>query len=191
MEGKLENPQPTEDKEQQTASQLVPLVYDRLRQAARGLMAREGQGHSLQATALVHEAYLRVKKSDNQPQWCGPSHFSAIVMEVMRRILVESARRKKRLKHGGEMTRQDLDPGMIEGRGEDDLVLALDEALTELTAVNSGWANLVKLRYFLGLTMPEAARDLGVSPRTADAWWASARVWLQNRLALDIGELMK
>lgn len=168
-----------------TPSGIFPVVYDELHAAARRLMARESEGHTLQATALVHEAYLRVSGAGRQLRWADASHFSAVVVESMRRILVESARRKKRLKRGGGVTRQNLPPEEIADAAADDALLALDEALTALAAVNTHWADLVKLRYFAGCTVPEAARALGVSPRTADAWWASARLWLRNRLDLD------
>jgi len=190
MDEKPPGPPPDDGVQPHTPSRLVPLVYDQLRAAAHRLIAREAPGHSLQTTALVHEAYLRLSKPEPERRWGGPSHFSAVLVEVMRRILVESARRKKRLKRGGGMTRQDLEPGALEAPGDDDTLLALDEALTALAAVNASWAELVKLRYFGGLTVPEAARALGVAPRTADAWWAAARNWLKNRLALDIAEVI-
>jgi RNA polymerase sigma factor (TIGR02999 family) len=166
---------------------LFPVVYDELRAAAHHLMAREADGHTLQTTALVHEAYVRVTKSESPRPWAGPSHLAAVVVEVMRRILVESARKRGRLKRGGAMSRQDVDPAAIAGSAVDDALLALDEALTGLAAVNANWAELVKRRYFLGMTVPEAARSLGVSPRTADVWWAAAREWLKGKIALDDG----
>lgn len=172
----------------ETPSRLLPLVYGELRTAADRLLAQESPGHSLQATALVHEAYLRVTKPGCDPQWSGPAHFSAVLVEVMRRILVESARRKKRLKRGGSMTRQELTPDEIADSHEVETILALNEALDELAVVNMGWAELVKMRYFFGMTIQEAAATLGVAPRTADSWWASARLWLQKKLALDIGD---
>lgn len=178
------------DERPQTASRLLPIVYDQVRGVARGLMAREASGHSLQPTALVHEAYLRLSKSDGQSHWVDPTHFSSVLVEVMRRILIESARRKKRLKRGGGMNRQDLDAAQIEDPAGDDSLLALDEAMVALAAINPGWAQLVKLRFYLGLTVPEAAASLAVSPRTADAWWASARAWMQHRLAVDLDDVV-
>ncbi len=171
-----------------TMSELLPLVYEALRKAARNQMAREAPNHSLQATALVHEAYLRLTRSEKERHWDGPAHFYAAITEVMRRILVENARRKKRLKRGGGMARHHVDPNSIRAPECDDDVLVLDEALTELAARDPAWAELVKLRYFMGMTVPEAARVLGVSARTADSWWADARAWLRQRLAVDIGE---
>lgn len=183
---------PESGESSQTAGRLLPVVYDRLRNVAHGMMAREGGGHTIQGTALVHEAYLRLTKPGRKPEWRGPSHFSGVVVGAMRRILVERARRKKRLKRGGGMTRLDLDPaGIADDRDGDEALLALDEALTALAAVNPGWAELVQLRYFLGMTVPEAARELGVSPRTADAWWAAAGRWLREKLALDLDTVVE
>lgn len=169
-----------------TPSRLLPQVYGELRSAADRLLTREGVGHSLQPTALVHEAYLRVSKPGAQVQWNGSAHFRAVVVEVMRRILVESARRKKRLKRGGTMNRLEVSPEEIADTREADTVLAVNDALAALAQVNMCWAEVVNLRYFLGLTVAETAAALGVSPRTADVWWASARQWLKTKLAIDI-----
>jgi RNA polymerase sigma factor (TIGR02999 family) len=173
-----------------TSSQLFPLLYEDLRNAAHAQMNGERLGQTLQATALVHEAYLRLSKSEKQPQWNGPAHFFAAVTEVMRRILVENARRKKRVKRGGRLTRQELDPNAIRAADVDEDVLLLDEALDQLARHNEKWAELVKLRFFIGMTIPEAARVLGVAPRTADSWWAGARAWLREKLALEIDGIL-
>jgi RNA polymerase sigma factor (TIGR02999 family) len=177
------NPEPPS-----SASRLLPLVYEELRGLAKAQMARENPNHTLQGTALVHEAYLRLTRPGEERRWNGQAHFCAAVTEVMRRILVDSARRKKRLKRGGDLTRQGLDADALQAAEADGSILALDEALTELAGHNPNWAELVKLRYFMGLTVPDAARILDVSPRTADSWWAGARAWLRQKLALDIGE---
>jgi RNA polymerase sigma factor (TIGR02999 family) len=170
------------------AAELLPLVYDELRKLAAQRLAQEKPGHTLQPTALVHEAYLRLVGSERQgssPPWTGRGHFFAAAAEAMRRILVENARRKRRDKHGGGAARFDVtavDPPAPEPR--DDL-LALDEALTLLAAEDRQAADLVQLRYFGGLALPEAAEALGVSPRTADRLWAYARAWLHRRLKAD------
>jgi RNA polymerase sigma factor (TIGR02999 family) len=157
------------------AEQLLPLVYDELRGIAAARLAAEPSGHTLQPTALVHEAYLRLvgdQHFDNR------GHFFAAAAEAMRRILVENARRKNRLKRGGEFARQELDEvPVIEAETREDLI-ALDEALIGLAAADPQAAKLVQLRYFSGLTIPEAAQILKVSPRTADRLWAYARAWL-------------
>ena len=177
-----------EARQPKTSSQLLPLVYEDLRRAAKNRMAREAPNQSLQATALVHEAYLRLVDVDRVPRWDSRAHFVAAATEAMRRILVEHARRRQRLKRGGGVARRDVDPGSIPAPELDDDVLALDEALTQLATANPAWAELVKLRYFAGMTVPNAARVLGVSHRTADSWWADARTWLRRKLAIDIGD---
>ncbi|HVC98939.1 MAG TPA: ECF-type sigma factor [Pirellulales bacterium] len=163
------------------AAQLLPLVYDELRKLAAQKLAKETPGQTLQATALVHEAYLRLVGKGDEPKWSGRGHFFAAAAEAMRRILVENARRKKRGKHGGGRRRVDLDgsPG-VDGR-DDDLV-ALDEALDRLAEHDAIKAELVKLRFFAGLTIPEAAMALGVSVATAERYWTYARVWLYAEL---------
>lgn len=176
-----------------TTSRLLPLVYDRLRRTAQKLVSREAAPPSMPATALVHEAYLRVRNSESVPKWEGPSHFAAAVVEVMRRLLVETARRRRRVKHGGGLTRKPLEADAVAARDEDEAdeaILALDAALVDLARANFSWAQLVKLRYFLGMTVPEAARALGVSPRTADVWSADARRWLHGRLRIDLDDVM-
>ena len=164
------------------AEQLLPLVYDELRKLAAAKMAQEKPGQTLQATALVHEAYLRLVGSANQAGWEGRGHFFAAAAEAMRRILVENARRKKRLKRGGECSRQDLELSQVSAPEPREDLLALDEALTRLAVTDRTAAELVQLRYFAGLSLPEAAQTLGISPRTADRLWAYARAWLHREL---------
>jgi RNA polymerase sigma factor (TIGR02999 family) len=169
------------------ASQLLPLVYDELRQLAAQKLAHETPGQTLQPTALVHEAYLRLVASPQhergeEPHWDSRGHFFAAAAETMRRILVENARRKHRRKRGGDRQRVELQAveAAAPARAED--LLALDEALELLAAEDRQKAELVKLRYFAGLSVEEAARCLGVSRATADRYWAYARAWLYDRL---------
>jgi RNA polymerase sigma factor (TIGR02999 family) len=160
------------------AEQLLPLVYDELRKLAAQKMAEEKPGQTLQATALVHEAYLRLVGGTEQP-WKSRGHFLCAAAEAMRRILIEQARRKGSVKHGGGRRRVDLDevsPADSQ-RGNDDL-LAIDDALTRLAQQEPVRAELVKLRFFGGLTMPEAAAALGISLATAERYWVFARAWL-------------
>jgi len=164
------------------AEQLLPLVYDELRQLAAQRLAQEKPGQTLQATALVHEAYLRLVGGDPRQPWDNRGHFFAAAAEAMRRILVENARRKRGLKHGGDRRRQPLDPDGIAAPEAADDLLALDEALTRLAATEPKVAELVKLRYFAGLTVSQAAAQLQISPRTADAWWSYAKAWFQAAL---------
>ena len=153
-----------------------------LRQLAARRLAREKPGQTLQATALVHEAYLHLVDAEGSRPWQGRGHFFAAAAEAMRRILIDSARRKRRPKHGGERHRVDLDDaGDAIAPPVDDL-LALDEALEKLSAVDRASADLVKLRYFAGLSIDEAAEALGISPRTADRRWAYARAWLRQEM---------
>jgi RNA polymerase sigma factor (TIGR02999 family) len=164
------------------ASQLLPLLYDELRRLAKQKLAREAPGQTLDATALVHEAYLRlVGKGDGQ-RWDGRRHFFAAAAEAMRRILVEKARSKRGPKHGGDHHRVDADPELIAALQPSVDLLALDEALTKLTREAPARAELVKLRFFGGLTMPEAAEVLGVSLATAERHWTYARTWLYSEL---------
>jgi RNA polymerase sigma factor (TIGR02999 family) len=164
------------------AEQLLPLVYDELRQLAAQRLAQEKPGQTLQATALVHEAYLRLVGGDPGQPWDNRGHFFAAAAEAMRRILVENARRKGSLKHGGDRRRQPLDPDRVVAPEAADDLLALDEALTRLAQTEPKVAELVKLRYFTGLTIPQAAAQLQISPRTADAWWSYAKAWFQAAL---------
>jgi RNA polymerase sigma factor (TIGR02999 family) len=169
------------------ASQLLPLVYDELRKLAGHRLAHQAPGQTLQPTALVHEAYLRLVGDPGGSDWDNRGHFFAAAAEAMRRILVESARRKGRRKRGGGLTR--LDPDAAEQATVPEVredLLALDEALTRLASADPQAAQLVQLRYFAGLPIPEAARTLGVSPRTADRLWAFARAWLLREVG---GEL--
>jgi RNA polymerase sigma factor (TIGR02999 family) len=166
------------------ATDLLPLVYNELRKLAARKMAEEAAGHTLQATALVHEAYLRLVKSRSSDDgekptvhWNSRGHFFAAAAEAMRRLLVENARRKKRAKHGGELRRIDLDEALAIAAPREDL-LALDEALTRLAAEEPVKAELVKLRYFAGMSLEEAAAFLDISAATAKRYWAVARAWL-------------
>jgi RNA polymerase sigma factor (TIGR02999 family) len=164
------------------AEQLLPLVYDALRRLAAQKLAQEQPGQTLQATALVHEAYLRLVDTDKPPHWSGRGHFFAAAAEAMRRILVENARRKGSLKRGGGRRREALAEDQLVASEAHDELLALDEALDQLAVADPQAAELVKLRYFAGLTVAQAAEILGVSPRTADFLWAFARAWLLRQL---------
>jgi RNA polymerase sigma factor (TIGR02999 family) len=163
------------------ADQLLPLVYQELRELAAHRLAKEKPGQTLQATALVHEAYLRlVGPSDGEPQrWKSRAHFLGAAAEAMRRILVEAARRKSRVKHGGDKNREDLEVYQVAAPEVHVDLLALDEALNRLGAEDPKAAELVKLRYFAGLTIPQAAEILEVSPRKGDFLWSFARAWLR------------
>lgn len=166
-----------------TASEdLLPLVYDELRKLAAHKMACERPGQTLQPTALVHEAYLRLIGSNQAPQWEGRGHFFAAAAEAMRRILVESARRKKRIKHGGGLERVELDALEILQPMADDELLALNEALDRLASVDSRAAEMVKLCFFVGLSQERASKELGVSLATGERLWAFARAWLFREL---------
>jgi RNA polymerase sigma factor (TIGR02999 family) len=164
------------------AEQLLTLVYDDLRRLAARRLAREAPGQTLQPTALVHEAYLRLLGT-KEAHWDGRAHFFAAAAQAMRRILVENARRKSALKRGGAAARQELDEAALLVPEPREDLLALDEALTELAAADRPAADLVQLRYFGGLSIPEAARVLRISPRSADRLWAYARAWLHQRVA--------
>src|SRR5262245_56018367 len=175
------------------AEQLLPLVYDELRKLAAQRLAQEKPGQTLQATALVHEAYLRLVGPHPNPSgrrvevraWNSRGHFFAAAAEAMRRILVESARRKSRLKHGREHQRVDLDSGCLVSTAPSLDLLALDEALSRLAEIEPAKAELVKLRFFAGLTMPEAAAALDISLATAERYWTFAKSWLYAELADD------
>src|SRR5262245_46523918 len=164
------------------AEQLLPLVYGELRKLAAQNLAREKPGQTLQATALVHEAYLRLVGDGEEPHWDSRGHFFAAAAEAMRRILVENARRKGSQKRGGDRRRADLDGNEIAAPELREDLLALDEALNQLAAADPEAARLVQLRYFAGLTLIEAAQVLGVSARTVDRLWAYARAWLHQAL---------
>ena len=160
------------------AAQLLPLVYDELRRLAAHRMANEAPGQTLQPTALVHEAYLRLVGPEQARKWDGRGHFFAAAAEAMRRILVESARRKQRLRHGGQLERVDLDAVDLPLPMPDDDLLALDEALDRLATVDTRAAEVVKLCFFVGLTQEQAAQELGISLATAERLWSFARAWL-------------
>jgi RNA polymerase sigma factor (TIGR02999 family) len=164
------------------AEQLLPLVYGELRKLAGQKMANEAPGQTLQATALVHEAYLRLVDADSAQHWNSRRHFIAAAAEAMRRILVEHARRKGSLKRGGGRKREELDEANLVVPEAPDELLALDDALTQLAETDSQAAELVKLRYFAGLTVKQAAESLGISPRAADFLWAFARAWLLRKI---------
>ncbi len=165
------------------AADLLPLVYDELRKLAAARMVPESPDHTLQPTALVHEAYLRLVGNDADRPWNGRGHFFAAAAEAMRRILVDNARRKQTEKHGGGHRRVDLADVEPAGEGPDLDLIALDEALNRLAVSDPRKAELVQLRYFAGLTIEQAARALGISTSTADNDWAYAKSWL--RVALD------
>ena len=167
------------------AEQLLPLVYDALRKLAAQKLAQEKPGQTLQSTALVHEAYLRLVGQNADQHWNSRGHFYAAAAEAMRRILVESARRKSRRKHGRGHQRVDLESGcLVSSKPPLDLV-ALDEALSRLAETEPAKAELVKLRFFAGLTMPEVAAALDVSLATAERYWTFAKSWLYAELADD------
>jgi RNA polymerase sigma factor (TIGR02999 family) len=159
------------------AAQLLPLVYDELRQLAAQKLAHEQPGQTLQATALVHEAYLRLVGGEQTRDWDGRGHFFAAAAEAMRRILVDNARRKRRPKHGGDRQRVELNDALDVAEPGDEL-LALNDALDRFAAQEPVKAELVKLRYFAGLSLEEAAACLGISEATAKRYWAVARAWL-------------
>ena len=164
------------------AAQLLPLVYDELRKLAAQKLALEKPGQTLQATALVHEAYVRLVDRDEVQHWDSRGHFFAAAAEAMRRILIDNARRKRRPKHGGDRRRVDLDAAASVADVPAEDLLALDEALTKLAAEEPIKAKLVKLRLFAGLSVPEAAKVLGLATRTAERYWTYARVWLYAEL---------
>jgi RNA polymerase sigma factor (TIGR02999 family) len=164
------------------AAQLLPLVYDELRRLAAQRLARENPGQTLQATALVHEAYLRLIGDERGQHWDGRSHFFAAAAEAMRRILIDNARRKNRPKHGGDRRRVTGDVAAPRPEMPPEDLLALDEALDKLAKEEPAKAELVKLRFFAGLTMPEVAEALGVSLATAERHWTYARTWLYAEL---------
>ncbi len=168
-----------------TSAELLPLVYGELRRLAKQRLAAEKPGQTLQATALVHEAYLRLVDGESIQRWESRGHFFSAAAEAMRRILVDNARRKRAEKHGGQLVRQDLDDVDIAAPAPSEDLLALDEALAKLEAKDPVKAQLVKLRYFAGLSEDEAAQALGISRTTAHRHWRYARVWLLNELGED------
>lgn len=164
------------------AEQLLPLVYEELRKLAAAKLAQEKPGQTLPATGLVHEAYLRLVDTERAQHWDSRGHFFSAAAEAMRRILIENARRKRGPKHGGEYVRQELDDVDLAIPVEPERLLALDEALTKLSGTDPNVADLVKLRYFAGLTNKQAAESLGISPRTANHYWAYAKAWLREEI---------
>jgi RNA polymerase sigma factor (TIGR02999 family) len=171
-----------EEGDPKAPEQLLPLVYEELRKLAAQRLARESPGQTLQATALVHEAYLRLIGPET-PSWNGRGHFFAAAAEAMRRILIEHARRKRAEKHGGNLERIELDGVDLPETAPSEDILAVDEALSKLAAEDPTKAELVKLRYFGGLSVEDAGRVLGISRATADRYWAYARVWLYSELS--------
>src|SRR5215831_11573412 len=165
------------------ADQLLPLVYEELRKLAAHKMANEAAGNTLQPTALVHEAWLRLVGNEN-PKFAGRGHFFAAAAEAMRRILIDRARRKRALRHGGGQARLDFEQLDLASPDADAQLLALNEALDKLVAQDPVEAELVKLRYFVGLTVDEAAGLLDISPRTARNYWAHARTWLYHEITV-------
>lgn len=160
------------------ADRLLPLVYEELRKLAASKMAREAAGQTLQPTALVHEAWLRLA-GDDAPAWANRAHFFSAAAEAMRRILIDNARRRKAARHGGGRVRVELEESQLPAPPEDDQILAIDEALERFSALDRQKAELVKLRYFVGMTIEEAARAMGISEATAKRWWDYARAWLR------------
>jgi RNA polymerase sigma factor (TIGR02999 family) len=167
------------------AEQLLPLVYDELRKMAAAKLSKEIPGQTLSATALVHEAYVRLVGNEKGHQWDGRGHFFAAAAEAMRRILLMNARRRQAEKHGGRLRRIDFDSALLPGADRDDRLLMLDEALEAFEKKHPEKARLVKLRFFAGLTNAQAASMLGISDTTADRYWAYARAWLQRAMMLD------
>ena len=163
------------------AAELMPLVYDELRKLATARLAAEKPGQTLQATALVHEAYVRLVGGDQPRDWDGRGHFFAAA-EAMRRILINRARDKRRQKRGGGLRRVDLDRLLVADQASDEELVAIDDALLELARRNAPCAELVKLRFFTGLTLDEAAVAMGIARRTANRYWAFARAWLFDAL---------
>jgi RNA polymerase sigma factor (TIGR02999 family) len=165
----------------ENADRLLPLVYEELRRLAAFKMANEPAGLTLQPTALVHEAWLRLGAAEGQV-WNGRGHFFAAAAEAMRRILIENARRRKAIRHGGGKQRIDIEEVELAAPADDDQMLAIDEALTRFSAVDPKKAELVKLRYFIGMTIEESADALGISLATAKRWWEYSRAWLHSEL---------
>ncbi len=190
MDGSEDRPKTTGRSANHSAEELLPLVYEELRRLASGELARERPGQTLQPTALVHEAWLRLTKSKTLA-WEGRTHFFAASANAIRRILVENARRKQRIKRGGGCERVDADPLDLPGPVPDEDLLALDEALTQLAELDPEAAELVNLRFFTGLTQAEAAEQLGISRSNADRSWVFARAWLYQRIRLPDGPVAK
>jgi RNA polymerase sigma factor (TIGR02999 family) len=164
------------------ADQLLPLVYEELRRLAAHKMANEAAGQTLQPTALVHEAWLRLVGSEGQAQFQNRAHFFGAAAEAMRRILIDRARHKRAVRHGGDQQRVDIHETDVASSTDDDQLLAVNEALDKLAMEHKAEAELVKLRYFVGMTNDEAAEVLGISPRTAKYYWTHARAWLYKEV---------
>ena len=173
--------------ESKAADELLPLVYDELRRLAAQRMTNEAAGHTLQPTALVHEAWLRLAGHDAQMPFANRAHFFAAAAEAMRRILIDRARRKGAGKRGGDWQRIDLDNVDIAAEADDDTLLLVNEALEKLAGEDAKAAEIAKLRFFGGLTLDEAAQVLGVTSRTADRYWSFARVWLFQEMRQTLG----
>ena len=171
----------------QASDELLPLVYAELRALARSRVAREKHAHSLQPTSLVHEVYLRLV-GDRDPQWEGRAHFFAAAGEAMRRILVEKARRRASLKRGGDLRRVELHENVAGERPRSEELLSLDAALSRLEARDASMAGVVKLRYFAGMTVPETADALDLSPRTVNRMWTGALAWLRREMGREPAE---
>ncbi len=171
------------DGDPSAAEQLLPLVYEELRKLAAAKMAQEKPDQTLQATALVHEAYVRLVDVDKAQHWDSRGHFFAAAAEAMRRILVERARRRRRMRHGGAFKRLGLDVNAITANSPTDDILAVHEALTRFESESPMKANIVKLRFFAGMSTSEAANALGISLATAERYWTYARCWLHAELA--------
>jgi len=169
--------------DRKAADELLPMVYEELRKLAASKMANEAAGHTLQPTALVHEAWLRLVGDDN-PKFAGRAHFFAAAAEAMRRILIDRARRKRALRHGGGQLRVDLQQIDLASPDAEDQLLAVNEALDRLATQHPVEAELVKLRYFVGLTVEEAAGLMDISPRTALNYWTHARTWLYHEITV-------
>jgi len=170
--------------DEKAADELLPVVYEELRLLAAQRLSHEKPGQTLQATALVHEAYIRLVGNEN-PSWDGKGHFFAAAAEAMRRILIENARKKKSPKHGGERQKMDLDDAVlvVGSRVPPEMMIALDEALEKLSKTDKPKADVVKLRYFAGLTSKQAAEVLKISPATAKRYWVFARAWLLREIS--------
>jgi RNA polymerase sigma factor (TIGR02999 family) len=170
------------------AEKLLPLVYEELRKLAAAKMAEERSDNTLQTTGLVHEAYLRLVDVEKAQHWDSRGHFFAAASEAMRRILVEKARHKRRQKHGGEFQRSHREVSELVAPSTPDEILAVHDALTALESINEPAAQVVKFRYFAGMTIPEVANALAISPRKADQLWSYARVWLLAEMQPDPAE---
>ena len=175
-----------DDGDAQASAKLLPLVYEELRKLAAQRLAKEPVGQTLQATALVHDAFVRLVDAERQQKWNSRGHFFGAAAEAMRRILVENARRKRSFKRGGDLVRQDLDIADIASSGLKHDVLAVDEVLDRLSEIDGQAATLVKLRYFTGLSMTETAEALGVSTRSAERSWTWAKAWMFREMQSDI-----